>query len=403
MEKSIHDVRRSITDHDFRTGGSFIQVNPMLFYLYNSLPKSLIQVAFSIFNGIIKNKYYKDTTKPHEEKRIYNDLKLDMENILFETNPSKYINKICKYDMANLSKKIKQLCNNNVFHLFAIGGCYMFFLERDFGHWKFFNSKACITPRIIKKILFLHRDIVVRMRSFLQAKDSFINDEIIERKFVDFIQNLIQKMNPEVLNKFSVLCSGTSLDDIKTIIWDINDDMGLEHDENFLKRLPPTVREKMEKKMKIKSNKVDLEKELDPVCVNLGKRRRTRNTEESTAVIEGPDVCNWKDNKPSNPIKNSRNFVRYYRSFIRFYSNQKLDGLSVNFYSYDLDVKTASEILDLLKENSRLDMLFIQKWMEYFCETYLKGKKVSYSENVALLKLKNIFEEFNQKFYIPHE
>ena len=413
MDSKIYNAMGLVTSHDPKEGGSFIQISSDILYLYNALPQPYIQSALAIFNCIMRTKYYGGTNKPNEDRRIYNDQRLNLSDILMEIQPQKYLENpnrlnILDADINNLTYKVKWLNDNNIFYRLNVGRAHIFFLERNCVSWKHFNSTGCVVPKTIKKILYLREDFTQRLVQFIEDEDKKPNMDRVYNCVGEFICNMIRKMNPDIASQFPVWEKDLDLSvyclKVDDVVKNMKDDAGIVIAPDFLLKIPLSVKEKVKGELNMTDNTqkdMDLDKDLAPKKRNLGKTRRVKRSDNVPLVVEEMvEVGNWRYSVV-NPLRDSKTLTKYYRHFVRHYSNQRLEGLAVEFDQYEADARSAAEILDLLRERNRLEELFLRKWLEDFCETQLKGQSVRYRSKVSMKNFKRHFEQFDQKYHIP--
>ena len=420
MDNAFHKARNELTQYN----NDFRQISPSLMCLYNALPQKYVQEIYAIFLGVMQDKYYKETNKPNEDKRIYNYVKFNPEDLLKSLHPDKYIIETdLKDDIGNLLKKLRILSKNNVCYFFNCGGSYLFFMEREFGSWKFFNTEGCLVPKTLKKILAISDDFMQRLLVFERNEGRIVNIKTIEIKTAKFLNQLISQMHFDISPKLPKWKKGIDarqyIDDLKIKVKHMDDFLGLEHASDFLQKLPPFVKNKLEKKIMkiIESSKKNMKKEkisdtdlaelessIIPAENGLVKKRHTRNKKKNNILvdkieIDKAEIDNWKDTKIADPFSTERAFIDHYKIFIRYYSNQYLRSLTPNFNSYKTELRYASEILDILLDHNRKNHLFLERWLLYFCKHHLRSAKVCNKQKTSLSALKVTFKEFNNIYY----
>lgn len=406
----LNEVTSGLTNHD----SNYIQCNRYMIMLYNGLPK-VAQVALAIFSKILVSKYHGLTNKPNEDRRIYNDKSYDPSDIAKDVHAGKYPkdSKKLQYDAGNIRKdKLKPLDDNNVFHIWSFGGSYLYFMDREFACWKYYNEEGVLVPKTLSKILFLYKDVIGRMFELEKAKGRVHELAKIEESFALFINRLIDKMHPLVARTFHKWNQGQ---DIKIYVRDTMKEAnsrdkfeGLTIASSFYSRLPHTVHVFLEELvMKQAPDKIDMVKAITPTgkAKNLGKPKRKktkRKTSTTTTSADQAEIGNWKGDETLNPLENSAHLVRYYRYQLKYFSNQKLGGLPPKFDKYEVDGAVAAEILDMMQDAKRKNELFLREWVSYFCRQHLKGKKITRISNTSMSQFKKTFTEFNQSFYVSH-
>jgi len=421
-------VDRPRNDTDKPDNGGWVRIKVVMLMLYSALSKyngasqSSSQIAFSIFNGIMKSKYngMDLNNKPNEPRRIYNDKILDEKDILLELYPSKYnvdgadINN----DISNLRKKLWELHDLNIFYRFLYNDTSVFFMERLFICWKTFNPEGCVVPRTIKKIIALHVDVVNRVIVFEKAKGRHAIRQSVEEAYMRFLMGMLGKMNHTVSPLLIRWSKGM---DISMYLVDLNkqleamDDMeGLTYSDDFMRRLPATIRKKMEDRMMNTPIETitDMEKDLVPdqqnainVAKKLNKRKRRDNKNKSSVVdIENlePELGNFKDDsKIIKPFSSAAQFYKFYMASIKLYIKANEMGLHPKFSPYDSECGVATEIMDVLRENDKEEVSFLAAWISSYCRNHLKGKKSQNIDHTSLRKFKKTFKDFSQSYYVP--
>ena len=90
MKNLFHRVRNGLTEYS----RNYRSVNPYLMMSYSGLPPFLCKLANILFIYIIKTKLYGEGAKTkgkNEDKRIYTDIELSLEDLLKDFNP-----KVCR-------------------------------------------------------------------------------------------------------------------------------------------------------------------------------------------------------------------------------------------------------------------------------------------------------------------
>lgn len=400
-EMAIHIAMAgdALTAHDNKVTGHYKKVNAQLNMLYNAL-MGHATLAHEIFSRIIDSIWKDEIVNKYN--RIYNNEPLNAEIIFKQLNPSKFsgskkdVDSLIRKNYGYLSNKINYLHENNVFYLFSIRGCNIFFLERHFYCWKVYNPNAYVVPHTLTKILNLAPNVIAQMSSFLADEQKNISIEDVECRFGRFINEMINKMNPEVAFNIPHYDNGENIleycKSTHKLLKSKGKYAGFRSHPDFLNLLPLFVRERIIDRMKKNtSGEVVMKKSM--------------NTDDSLVTIEPAQVktaeLKWENYDQCYEVdafRSEKDMTRYYRDFVKFFHGQTKISVKINFNRYDTDLTAACDILDLLKENNRLgDKEFLKKWMEYFCVNYLKGKKVGNPNDVAMKTFKNTFREFNQK------
>lgn len=410
----IHKIRNDTTEHE----EDYKRLNLKLEICYSGLDPVMYKLSSISRNFILNNKKY-DTKKrnygPVEKRRIYNNQSVVMEDILRNYYPRKYIGgKDPSKDASNMLRNIKALHDNNIFYYWkpSYQPSFMFFMERDYGCWKFYNENGVVTPKTMNKILVLTKDIINSMISFgVKINKSQKPIKVLEA-FVVFVDKMIKKMNPIVAQKLPIW---NGIDDPKSYLCVLFNEMkllheyeGLSHSVDFLKLLPPTIGTINERKIMKESENdtVEMEKALIASDPNLGniskkidsidKKKKASKPKEVKVKLES-----WKYTENINPFKNGRKFVEYYRAYMINSSNEKSKDYKmeqIKFENMGIDAKTATEILDLLSDSGRNNHDFLKAWFSYYLDKELIGIKITTPKYTSLVALKKTFDKFNQVF-----
>lgn len=416
-------VDRSDNQTNKKDNGGWVRIKIDMLMLYGGISKYNcssqigIQIIMCLFNGIMKSKFNGESTnKPNEMRRIYNDKPLDERDILSDIYPSKYnIDKAnMDNDISNLRKKLWDFHNLNIFYRLVYNDTNIFFMERLFMCWKTYNPNGCVVPRTIKKIITLQEDIVNRIMAFEKAKGRQASRIKVEEAYMLFLMGMIEKMDVNVSQRLKKWTNGM---DIQTYISDLSeqleimDDMeGLSYSNDFMLRLPATIRSKMEER--IMNNTMmsfsDMEKDILPkqhnsvsVKKRLRKKRSTPNISVSSNDL-GPEIKNFKDNSLIiKPFESPSQFYKFYKASVKLYIKANEIGVYPKFAPYSSECSIATEIMDTLKENRFEEKAFLKAWIESYCRANLKGKKAQNVENTSLQKFKKTFSDFKQSYYLP--
>jgi hypothetical protein len=142
-----------------------------------------------------------------EDKRIYTSIAVTPATLLENCHPVKYRleGKDASKDFGNIVKKINELDDNNIFYVWKCGfpKNYMFVLERDIGSWKCYNPKGYVTPKTIRKILLSTKGMCDSMYKILQNDGSNLTIHEVRDSFCEFVDRVVQKMNPIVYQKLN--------------------------------------------------------------------------------------------------------------------------------------------------------------------------------------------------------
>jgi hypothetical protein len=375
-------------------------------------PLSLSKLSISIFNIIMdtKGNHEKDSQfYKYENKRIFNNLYVSLEDILNRCHPVKYNieNKNISNDISNLMGRIQELDDNNIFYIWKYGKpiTYLFVMERDIGLWKYFNTNAYVTPKTIKKIIALSEYIIDSMCKFEKIKNRESTLQDIEMSFVnEFLQSIIKKMNPEVYNKIPKYIKHNN---VKEYIKELNDHLnkiddyeGFVEDDLFMNRLPYHLQDKIKKEEKKELNmNVDIEKKLSEMLIPKDENlviKKTRKYEKKnhkiSNVIEAETVQTTF--KQLNPFSNCNDFINYYREVIKSHND------NAAFYPLSSERTNATKIMDCLIENGKVsDMDFLRSWIRYYIQSYLHGNNIYKKDKTSLSNFQKTFEMYNKKYF----
>lgn len=388
-------------------------INPNLLIAYYGLPKQYTKLSLILFLSIIKNKLYKEkarTKSINEDKRIYTDIEITVDDILREGNNYKYAcGKKIDTDRSNLLKRIKELSDNNVFYHWEYKRIYMFILEREFCIWKFYNPNGYVIPKTICKIASVSNDIIFCMNSMARKRYNDADRYEIDKSFGLFINSLIDKMSPLVSNKITKWNNDIDIKDyISKLLLEMDNmskDNGFLFEESVLEKLPSSLFNKINCKlnegseMENKSNK-DLEKDLVPKNQNMVKKPKMKKIKTEpiiTTSLEPQKPVALGYIKSVNPLENSLQFAKYYRSFLSVFFNGE-----VEFDTLDSDAQYAAQILDSMILEKRDNKIFLDAWLTSFCQQNLKGTKAMKTKYTSLRVLKSTFDDFKVRFFIPN-
>jgi len=403
-------VGNKITD----LSSGYKRINIYLFAGYcGIIQKALSKMASIVYGLLLKTKFYGDNAQENskkdidENKRIYTDIGITMQDILLEWDHEKYSNEHeAAMVISNMNKLIREMDENNIFYCWKYKGIYMFIMERDIRIWKCYNSKACLTPKTLKKIACVGLDMVSCMVRDVRRKCGDVDKTSIEKSFGHFINGLIDKMNPLVTMEISKWDGNQDISEYLYYLCEsvtkIEDFKGLTFAEDIFDKFPYTISKKLkeimskEESMKTKQIKndiveSDLEKEIIPENPNLAKPLRRKRMKLASAPSE--KVVAYTFSGDINPFENASHFVNYYRAFL-----QQLNK-DIRFNSYDTDAIYASQVLDLLKDQGRSNnKVFLMSWIRYFHDFKLKGNKFLKIKYTSIKAFKETFNEYVPRF-----
>jgi hypothetical protein len=231
----------------------------------------------------------------------------------------------------------------------------MFFIERDVGIWKCFNSKGYVTPKTLKKIMFSYTNIIFAMSKMLKEDKQNIDDEKIILSFCEFMESLKNKMHPEVIKKINLnIKNEKDLKDLNIILKELDDYEGLFHADDFLLKIPKSVKNKLIQ-LNPEIEKEDKDMMLDEIIPKeenifelKKKTRERRKTKKPTKKTIKPSFENFKALSPNN---NCNDFVKYFRGMVR---SKNANAIFNNFES---DRSGALEIMDILTDNEKSNII----------------------------------------------
>ena len=408
----MNKTRNDLTNYDVR----YKRVNFDLFAAYNSLPPFLSKLSHIIFYNIIRTIKHGPAGEAkgiNENKRIYSDIDITIEDILEEFYSIKYGNgKDISNDRSNVIKRINELLDYNIFYCWKYKEHYMFVLEREFGIWKIYNKYGCIIPRTTKKIAVLASDMIKRMAKFEKKKNERVKIEEIENSFGMFINlEVIERMNPLVAAELPRWDGNGNiysyLKELLRVLREMHEFKGFNESDDFLRLLPKSISRKLHKKRVKEANdmKTKMEKELipkDPNLVKVKKEKSKKESKEEGKEAKKKKAKNKDGSKPKtysykgsvDPFKNSKEFVRYYRSILYHYDN------GVRFENFAVDTHSAGMILDDLGEKEKKDKTFLKSWIRFYKDYNLKGLKIYNSKHTSLKAFKESFDKFNNFYHV---
>lgn len=393
--ESAHKKRNKLTEHKT----NYKLCNTYLTDCYAGLyPATLTKLSLVIFSTLLSTKrYHKPDSKfysPEEDRRIFTNVVLTPSNILERCHPVKYIyeGKDSSKDASNMVRKINELDDNNIFYAWRYGypHMYMFVMERDIGVWKFYNPSAYVTPKTLRKVIYSTKGMVASMLEMSGKGDV----EDVRNSFCEFINGLILKMHPDVQEKLTLWVEGdlyrSYLTGLRNEIDKLEPYEGLVEHEGFYDRLPAGVKEKMKPVTKKRESHPELEDYLAPKDENLVKPKGERK--KRTAKAKKDPSAEAKTFLAVDPFKDVNNFVGFYRAAIY------LTDRGAKFFPYSTELHYASQILDILHDNEREDKRFLKSWIGFYIEKSLKGNNMYKEDNTSLKKLKESFEEYNNRY-----
>jgi len=404
-DKSIIDV----TQYEKR----FFQLNPYLWDSYIGLKNSWANTASCLMSILLTNKRYKDYNdagewKSTENRRIYTSICLTPEDILMQTNPVKYFDGAdARTDFANLKKRLKELHDGNIFYNWTYRGICMFVMERNIRAWKYYNPKAVMPPRTLKRTVSLLYPMMSRMATFYKTVIGVEVDRVkLENSLGYFVNDMISKMAVSVSDKLPKWKSNTSLFAyvlvLEPLLEKIDDEEGLEEDEGFVYRLPPTVRKKVFEERGIVEEKImtklDMEK-IIPKNGNLGDKKRRNSSDKAKEIKNKVDPTASIEAQPLkyeiaiNPFENATKFVKFFQKGIRSFDNKAM------LPNIGTETTDAGSIMDRMTDGGRKgDREFLLSWMKWHFQYNLKGQKIYNIKHTCIKKFGETFIDYNSSY-----
>jgi len=426
MKNIPYEIINELTEHE----ENFRLVSPLLQACYNGLPAKYCKLCGVLFNKLIFNLFKGEKGRQksiYEEKRIFTDVHLVVDDILEAYHSGKYTDgalyekgKKKSTDRKNMHDSLKWLHNNNIFYHWKYKSNYMFFMDRDIGCWKYYNSKGVMLPKSLKKIITPVELQIDRMCRFDNLSSSRKTDRAdIELSYGCYIEGMIKKMNPVVASSFPLFASFNNLFEyiqaLKKHLDGIDGNEGYVPADNFYIKLPVDVRkwiaakkaaaDKEKRQKNMTKKKTDMEKEIAPdpseanLCTNKGtrkKRQKRESIDKSYGNKNEVDELDFSREIEVNPFKNSKSLATYCQQYMSLHAttNLRLEGKGVAS-------EYAGHILDnLIDINKSGNKEFLDAWLKNYLSklTTSKMKNVEYTSLRALGKT---LKEFNNIFYIP--
>jgi hypothetical protein len=398
MSTPLNDeIRSKLTEHK----NNYKLCNLNLLSCYGGLyPATLTKLSYVIFTQILSNKmYHKKDSKYYdeqEEKRIHTSLSITPTILLENCHPTKYRleGKDANKDIGNIVKRINELDDNNIFYVWKCGypKNYMFVLERDIGLWKFYNPKAYVTPKTLKKIILSTRGMCNSMFKILQESGDKSNIHDVRKSFCEFISGIVKKLDPSIGDTFPKWDEGSGykeyLINVNNIVRTLSPYQGLEIDSTFFDRLPLEVKLKFDTKpRKKRGTNASLESDLLPKDGGLIKtpKRKSKTTSVKEAKTKFDTFVSIE------PLKNANSFCQYYRSLIK--STDK----DAKFHEYKIETPPAAVILDKLKESNK-DEDFVRSWILFYVESKLKGNNIRNRDKTSLRTFQKTYDEYSSRY-----
>jgi len=343
--------------------------------------------------------YYKEDSQyfnKEEDKRIYTSLSVTPITLLQNCHPVKYCaeGKDAQKDVGNIVKRINELDQNNIFYVWKCGypKNYMFVLERDIGLWKYYNPKAYVTPKTLRKIIFSTKSMTDTMHRILQESGDKSTIHEVRRSFCEFINRMVGKLNPSVSKGLLVWDESKEYRDyilkLNKQVKALDPYQGYEEDEAFFDRLPLEVKLKIRPQKKERPQHNDLESELlpqDDNVIKITKRRKNKRIPIKGALAE------FETFKNLDPMKNVNSFFQFYRTLVK----SKNDG--AQFDDFRTESQPAAIILDKIKVNGQNED-FLRSWILFYVDSKLKGNNIKNKQKTSLRSFEKTYEEYNSRY-----
>lgn len=399
---------------EIESGYKLLNIN--LADCYNGLhPSGLSKLSNVIFNCILFNKIYKKPESKgyneEEAKRIFTSILVQPQDLAKRLNPVKYSNgeKDIDTDISNILKSLSELEEMNIFYIWKFRQPYtfMFIMERDITSWRYYNKEGYVFPKGLKKILKLSKSMIDTMIVLESQRGRIPDRQVIEEAYGEFINKMIDKMNPEVSKNLTRWTKGVNIfsyiSNVTGELKKMNDHEGCIYDNSFIHRLPEHIQKKV-----IKSNKEAimyteaLELEVIPQDGNLVKTRKekkpkvvktTKSINELTGQLNDitPEAKQFEF-ESCDPFKNPTEFTKYYRSFLRLYNRE------TRFYSFTEEVLLSADVLDKLALNNRSNLKFLKSWLRFYVVESLKGNNPLKEEKTSIGSFKKTFDSYNLNY-----
>ncbi|TRZ82901.1 hypothetical protein D4R86_01110 [bacterium] len=376
---------------------------------YIGLKCSQMKVASCLMSNLLSNKMYNDS---QQDRRIYTSVCLTVEDVLAEMNSAKYYNGAnIETDVANLRKRFIELHGGNIFYQWKYRGLYIFIMERNFRAWTYYNSKATVPPRTLKRLLPLLSKIMARMATFYKVKNGVVSDRVkLENSLGCFVNNMLSKMAIVVSKDLPRWENNKSLFEyvlkLEALLANIDDEEGLEEDDGFMFRLPPSVRKEVFKERGIVEadimTKLDMEK-IIPQNGKLGDKKKrkvsdkvkktktkTKSNVDPTVAIEAQPLIY---EIAINPFEDAKMFVKFFQKGVRNFNNNAI------LPYIGAETKDAGLIMDKMKDEGRKDdREFLLSWMRWHFQYNLKGQKIYNIKHTCVKKFGETFTDYSSTY-----
>jgi len=406
ISREEHDNKNSLTDPENR----WLRLNPSEGMAYIGLPSMLCKVSWAVFILICDRVRYE--CGKAKDGSDYISIVLTIDELLLNLRSRAYADgKKMDGDRRNYKRYFMDLHKNNVFYVWKCGNYYAFIMEREIRSWLFYNKDGCVIPKTIIKIISRARSMMNDMvRAHSRGDTSFRNRDI-ESSFGFFMNNVIDKMNPLIAREdLPMWDKGQYIYEYLEVLQSKLEKLeifdGLTEDHDYIKRLPKYIEDNLKKVNGGTVMMSDLEKEIAPVGndANLAKKPRKKR-EKKVADGIGEKTSKQKSilkryDKPLNPFKDGASFTKYYKAYLHH-----LSGTTTKLWWEDVSIDNgvAVEIIDLLRSKGFENKEFLNDWIEYFFQTFLKGNKGRKAEYTALRAFLYTFERYKETRHVVSE
>lgn len=410
--------------------GRYFQMSENILNAYNGLPTPRLKdLSFYFFGRVVNKKRYADSRKSeeelsllekNEERRIFNKHGVTHREILANINPIKYSKDVAliKKDTNNLYAHLDEVFDNNIFYIWNHRGVIIGVLERDIRSWKVYNPNAVVTPRMVVKILNQASEMMRAMSiSYRQKNGTTVNMEGMEKSFCKFLNKVISKTSESVQSELPLWQGLTPvykyIEILQEKLKNIDEEKGLEIDDDFYFRIPSTVRTEVfdilnleeDEEMNAKSS-LDMEKDIvpSPEKAKLGAKRR-KSREKGKRKIDGnidpskslaPKIAGHKQN--IDPFQDACVFVEFFQSGIRLFNED------FALPSMGGETGRAGILIDEMGEVGRKgDKTFLIAWIKWYCEYKLKGVKSVNTKYTCIEEFGKTFKDFNSTYQSPED
>jgi hypothetical protein len=391
MENKYHIEIDNLTNHDNR----WKRCNTAILDGYAALhPQSLPKLCIIIFNMIIEDNE-PDPSSVKAGGKIYSTIPVYLENLLERCYPVKYgvEKKDMKSDFYNLSRRLQELHDNNIFYIWKLGKPYihMFFMERNISLWKYFNPSAVIIPKTIKKILKDPDNVVATMKQLLNSNEPLTDmstEQIYDSFLNDFISPLLEKYGfSQMIDKNNVETSSRDIIlRIKERVYKMDDYHEATYDPSFLLRLPKHLSKYISSTSLSKTYNeiIPSNGNMVPVEDSLETRKRDNKKQKDAPppkrkAFESMDL-----------FSNCLHFIKFYRLMV---TKNIPDAV---FYPSQTERKHATDAMDSMIINKCDNVDSLIRWINYYSSFLLQKNKYKNKEYTSIKAFNKTFKEFNK-------